>query len=121
MKIECATHSKGIRLNRLLTALGLCLLLGACAGRTKDCAALAGPGWKALASPPPDSAELLTRANLPSDSELVWLAQGPDKVMLCDHSNSLVTPGCGASTAYQFERENGKWVSRGVLLDICKQ
>ncbi len=109
-------------MTRLLTALALCALLGACVfgGRTKDCAALAGPGWKTLPGPPPDGRELLVRANLPSDAELVWFEQGPDKVLVCDHSNSLVQPGCGASTAYQFEKQDGKWVSRGVLLDICK-
>ena len=105
---------------RLPSTLALCVLLGACAGRTRDCAALAGPGWHALPSPPADSPELLVRANLASDSELVWFNQGPDKVLVCDHSNSLVQPGCGGSTAYPFERINGKWVARGVLLDICK-
>lgn len=105
---------------RTLAVGSLCLLLGACAGRTRDCAAIAGPGWKALPGPPADSAELLTRANLASDSELVWFSQGPDKVLVCDHSNSLVNPGCGGSTAYPFERVGGRWVARGVLLDICK-
>lgn len=109
-------------MKRSLIVLSLGLLLGACAGgRTHDCAKLAGPGWTALAGPPADAPELLQRANLPNDSHLVWLAQGADKVLICDFSNSLVTPGCGASTAYQYERVNSKWVSRGVLLDVCKE
>jgi len=105
---------------RLTVMVSICLLLGACAGRARDCAALAGPGWQPLAGPPPDSAELLTRANLSTDSQLVWFSQGPDKVLVCDHSTSLTNPGCGGSTAYPFERVNGKWIARGVALDICK-
>lgn len=107
-------------MTRLLCTLALCTLLGACAGRTRDCASIAGPGWKPLSSAPPDAAELLTRANLSNDPDLIWFGQGPDKVLVCDHSTSLVNPGCGGSTAYPFERVDGQWVGRGVVLDVCK-
>jgi hypothetical protein len=104
---------------RLLNTVILCALLGACAGRTRDCTALAGPGWKLLPGPPPDSRELLIRANLARDSDLIWLGQSEDKVMICDHSSSLINPSCGGSRAYPFERVNGKWVAGGLLLDVC--
>lgn len=107
-------------MTRLLSIVVLCALLGACAGRTRDCAELAGPGWKTLAKPPPDAPELLTRAGLASDSELVWFNQGPDKVLLCAYAKSLVNPGCNASRGYPYQRVNGQWTAGGVLLDVCK-
>lgn len=113
-------RTERIAVNRLILAAALAALLTGCAGRTRDCAALAGPGWKPLPAPPADAAELLTRANLASDNDLLWFGQGPDKVLICDHSPSLVNPGCGGSTAYPFERVNQRWVAGGVLLDVCK-
>lgn len=97
------------------------MLLTGCASRgTQDCQAIAGPGWARLGSAPADSNELLVRANLPENAEVLWFGQGQDKVMVCDPSNSLVNPGCGGSTAYQFERSAGAWASRGVLLPVCE-
>ncbi len=105
---------------RLSLMLAVAVIFSGCATRgTRDCNSIAGPGWKPLSSAPADRAELLTRANLPSEAEVLWYAQGPDKVMVCDPSNSLVNPGCGGSTAYQFERAAGIWASKGVLLPIC--
>lgn len=96
------------------------LVLTGCASRgTQDCVAIAGPGWSRLAAEPTAGRELLVRANLPDNAEVLWFGQGQDKVMVCDPSNSLVNPGCGGSTAYQFERSAGAWVSRGVLLPVC--
>ncbi|WP_293392648.1 hypothetical protein [Nevskia sp.] len=96
------------------------LVLAGCASRgTQDCEAIAGPAWSRLSADPTDSRELLIRANLPDNAEVLWFGQGKDQVMVCDPSNSLVNPGCGGSTAYQFERKAGAWVSRGVLLPVC--
>jgi len=104
-----------------LIVLAAALALGGCASRAvRDCNAIAGSDWKALSSAPPDRQELLTRANLPSESDVLWYGQGSDKILVCDPSNSLVNPGCGGSQAYQFERANGAWTSKGVLLSVCK-
>lgn len=96
------------------------LALAACANRKiEDCSRLAGPGWTPLSAPPPESAELLRLENLPPDRELVWLGQGPDKVMVCNYARGLTSPGCGGSKAYEFVRQGNRWVSRGALLDFC--
>jgi len=103
-----------------LIIIGLCALLSACiTSRAHDCAKLAGPGWQRLTTAPADAPELLVRANLPNDTDLVWFGQGPDKVLFCDHLRSLVNPGCNASTGYQYEKVDGKWTSRGLLLETC--
>lgn len=103
-----------------IAALALSVLLSACIeSPVRDCARLAGPGWTHLSAAPADAPELLTRANLPNDASLVWFGQGPDKVLFCDHTRSLVNPGCNASTGYQYEKKDGTWTSRGLLLDNC--
>lgn len=105
---------------RLSFMLAVVVTVSGCASRgTRDCNSIAGPDWKPLSSAPADRAELLTRANLPSEADVQWYGQGQDKVMVCDPSNSLVNPGCGGSVAYQFERSGGVWASKGVLLPIC--
>lgn len=94
--------------------------LGGCVSRgTRDCEAIAGPEWSRLSTAPSEGPEILIRANLPENSEVLWFVQGRDKVMVCDPSTSLVNPGCGGSTAYQFERSGGAWTSKGVLLPVC--
>lgn len=96
------------------------LAVAGCASRgTRDCESIAGTGWSRLPATPADSREILIRANLPENSEVLWFGQGQDQVMVCDPSSSLVNPGCGGSTAYQFERRGGTWVSQGVLLPVC--
>lgn len=106
---------------RIALSIALALAASGCASRgARDCDSIAGPGWQHLSSAPADRVELLTRANLPSEADVLWFAQGEDKVLVCDPSNSLVNPGCGGSTAYQFERTaSGAWASKGVLLPIC--
>jgi len=105
---------------RLSLMLAFAVTFSGCVTRgTRDCDSIAGPDWKSLSSAPADRAELLTRANLPSEADVEWYGQGPDKVMVCDPSNSLVNPGCGGSVAHQFERSGGVWASKGVLLPLC--
>lgn len=110
-------------MNRLLPTLLLTLaaVTGAgCASRgALDCAAIAGKSFRKLATPPADSGRLLALSNLPAEAEVEWFGEGPDRVMVCDPSNSLVNPGCGGSIAYQFERRGSDWASKGVLLPIC--
>jgi hypothetical protein len=108
------------RRGRLALAALAAVALAACASRSvEDCRRLAGPGWTPLPAPPPESSELLRLENLPPDRELVWLGQGSDKVMVCNYTHGLTTPGCGGSKAYEFVRQDGRWVSRGALLDFC--
>ena len=105
---------------RIALLITTTLALSACASRsTRDCEAIAGPSWSRLSAAPADSRELLIRANLPENSEVLWFANGPDQVMVCDPSAGLVNPACGGSTAYQFERNSGRWASKGVLLPLC--
>ena len=107
-------------MTRLTLLFAAIATLSGCATRgTQDCNSIAGKGWQHLSAAPADRAELLTRANLPSEADVQWYGQGSDKVMVCDPSNSLVNPGCGGSVAYQFERSGGVWTSKGVLLPIC--
>jgi hypothetical protein len=102
----------------LIAALGLV----GCAGTIKgDCSDLAGPGWTKLGAPPADGPELLKRLNLPSDDQVVWFAQGESKVFICDHGFGLVNPACGGSTGYQYDKVDGKWVSRGISLPVCQR
>lgn len=104
----------------LLAAIVLATTASGCASRaSRDCATIAGDGFDRLSSAPADAAVLLRLANLPTEADVQWFGQGRDKVMVCDPSNSLVNPGCGGSIAYQFERSNDAWVSKGVLLPIC--
>lgn len=102
----------------LFAALGV----AGCAGTIRgDCAELAGPGWTKLPGPPAEGADLLRRLNLPGDDQVVWFSQGADKVFICDHAYGLVNPACGGSTGYQYDKVDGKWVSRGVSLPVCQR
>lgn len=104
----------------LLASALLVVTVTGCASRgARDCASIAGTSFSRLASPPADRSTLLALANLPGEAEVQWFGQGPDRVMVCDPSNSLVNPGCGGSIAYQFERSGDGWASRGLLLPIC--
>ncbi|MDR3414942.1 MAG: hypothetical protein P4L83_02045 [Nevskia sp.] len=103
---------------RILVVLAA-LLAGCAGGRISDCTRIAGPGWSTLAQPPPNGAQLLGLENMPSDSHLVWLAKGSDHLLACNYAHSLVTPGCGGSSAYEFVLKDGRWSSRGQLLDEC--
>jgi len=98
----------------------LAALLAGCAGnRVSDCTRLAGPGWTRLDQPPANAAQLLGQENLPADSQLIWLAKGGDHLLVCNYAHSLITPGCGGSSAYEFALKDGRWTSRGQLLDEC--
>jgi hypothetical protein len=102
-----------------ILVLSAVLLTGCAGGRISDCSKLAGPAWTALNQPPPNASQLLGMENLPTDSQLVWLAKGSDHLLVCNYAHSLVTPGCGGSSAYEFVLKDGRWVSRGQLLDEC--
>jgi hypothetical protein len=105
---------------RLLTISLLAVLLAACASRqVTDCTKLAGPGFSALPAAPPNADELLAMQSLQADKDQLWLAKGPDRLTVCVYATGLVVPSCGGSRGYAFARQNGRWVSRGVLLDIC--
>jgi hypothetical protein len=104
---------------RAATFLLLAALAG-CSDRVKDCTKLAGPGWTQLSQPPAEAGQLLALENLPTGSSVIWLGNGADKVMICDASAGMIVPGCGGSKAYEFVRKDGRWVSRGTLLDFCE-
>ncbi|MBL6751569.1 MAG: hypothetical protein ISP90_13665 [Nevskia sp.] len=106
---------------RAVTILLLAAALAGCASsHVRDCMKLAGPGWSQLKQPPAGAHELLAQQNLPDDSSsVIWLAKGDDRVLMCDYSSGLIVPGCGGSKAYEYLRKDGRWVSRGTLLDFC--
>lgn len=95
------------------------LLAGCASDRVGKCSTLAGPGWSALSQPPSNAAQLLALENLPADRDLVWLSRGQDRLMMCDYARGLTSPGCGGSTAYEFQQQGGRWVSRGQINDFC--
>jgi hypothetical protein len=105
---------------RTFTIAALAALLCACSSTAvKDCKALAGPGWSVLPQPPANAPQLLEMENLPVLQEQIWLGKGSDRVMVCNYAHSLVIPGCGGSNGYEFLQKDGKWVTRGALVDFC--
>jgi hypothetical protein len=100
--------------------LAAALLAGCASDRISKCSSLAGPGWSTLDRPPPNAAQLLELENLPADRDLVWLAKGQDWLMMCDYARGLTSPGCGGSTAFEFQHKGDRWVSRGQVNYFCE-
>lgn len=97
------------------------LLLAACGdNRIIDCSKLAGPGWTRLNQAPPNANQLLELESLPADGQTLWMSKGPNKVLACYYDRGLTSPGCFDSKAYVFEQSNGRWRSKGALLDTCE-
>lgn len=96
------------------------LLAGCASDRISDCTKLAGAGWTTLGQPPPNAEQLMALENIPTDSQTVWLSKGQDKLLACYYARGLTSPGCGGSSAYEFQQKNGRWSSRGAFLDTCE-
>lgn len=107
---------------RLLLIPGLAgLLLTGCASqRVSGCESMAGPGWTPLATAPANGRELLSRTEFAGESDLVWLGKGDDRLIACVYGHGLTNPGCGGSQGVEYQRSDGVWQSKGVLLDVCK-
>lgn len=103
----------------ILICLISALLAGCASDRVGKCSTLAGPGWTVLSQPPANAAGLLALENLPADRDLVWLAKGEDRLMMCDYARGITSPGCGGSTAFEFAKKDGRWTSRGQINDFC--
>jgi hypothetical protein len=105
---------------RTAPVLLLILLLSGCASnRITGCIKLAGPGWIPMNQPPPNATQLLAQENLPADSQLVWLAKGPQQLLACYFARGITNPGCGGSDAYKFALKDGNWTSQGQMMDFC--
>lgn len=96
------------------------VLAGCASDRITDCSRLAGPGWTRLNQAPPNGDALLELESLPADNQTLWMSKGPDKLLACYYARGLTSPGCFDSRAYVFERSNGRWRSKGALLDTCE-
>lgn len=51
--------------------------------------------------------------------QLVWLARGKDDVLACRYQPGMISPGCSASRAYEFQRGPQGWASKGMLISPC--
>ena len=98
----------------------LVLLAGCASNQITDCSKLAGPGWTRLNQTPSNGNQLLELESLPPDNQTLWMSKGPDKLLACYYARGLTSPGCFDSRAYVFEQSNGRWRSKGALLDTCE-
>jgi hypothetical protein len=109
------------RLTLPLLPVLACTLLTACASqRINGCESMAGPGWTPLAKAPADGRALLSRTEFAGETDIIWLGKGDDHLLACVYGHGLTNPGCGGSQGVEYQRENGLWQSKGVLMDVCK-
>jgi hypothetical protein len=96
------------------------VLLSGCAGQgLSGCKDMAGPGWAPLGTAPADGRTLLSRTEFAGESGVIWLGRGDDHLMACVYGHGLTNPGCGGSQGVEFQKQNGQWQSKGVIMDVC--